>query len=50
MGIDHFGASAPGDEIMKRFGFTAERVAGIGRSVLRDGLAGPVPTLEGSPD
>lgn len=26
VGIDHFGASAPGDEIMKHFGFTAERV------------------------
>lgn len=24
--IDHFGASAPGDEIMKHFGFTAEHV------------------------
>jgi transketolase len=24
--IDHFGASAPGDEIMKNFGFTAEHV------------------------
>jgi transketolase len=27
VGIDHFGASAPGDQIMKHFGFTAERVA-----------------------
>ncbi|WP_052494207.1 transketolase [Nitrosospira sp. NpAV] len=26
IGIDHFGASAPGEEVMKRFGFTAERV------------------------
>jgi transketolase len=26
IGIDHFGASAPGDEIMKNFGFTAEHV------------------------
>ena len=26
IGIDHFGASAPGDTIMKNFGFTAERV------------------------
>jgi transketolase len=25
--IDHFGASAPGEEIMQRFGFTAENVA-----------------------
>ena len=28
MGIDHYGASAPGDEIMKQFGFTSENVAG----------------------
>ena len=27
VGIDHYGASAPGDEIMKNFGFTAEHVA-----------------------
>ena len=27
VGIDHFGASAPGGELFKRFGFTAERVA-----------------------
>ena len=26
IGIDHFGASAPGDTIMKNFGFTAEHV------------------------
>ena len=26
IGIDHFGASAPGEEIMKNFGFTAEHV------------------------
>jgi transketolase len=26
IGINHFGASAPGDEIMKHFGFTAEHV------------------------
>ncbi len=26
IGIDHFGASAPGDEVMKHFGFTAEHV------------------------
>ena len=24
--IDHFGASAPGDEVMRQFGFTAEHV------------------------
>ena len=27
VGIDHFGASAPGGELFKQFGFTAERVA-----------------------
>jgi transketolase len=26
IGIDHFGASAPAEEVMKQFGFTAERV------------------------
>jgi transketolase len=26
IGIDHFGASAPGEEVMKQFGFTAERI------------------------
>jgi transketolase len=26
IGIDRFGASAPAEEVMKRFGFTAERV------------------------
>jgi len=26
IGIDHFGASAPGDVVMREFGFTAERV------------------------
>lgn len=26
IGVDHFGASAPGEEIMKHFGFTAEHV------------------------
>jgi transketolase len=27
IGIDHFGASAPGSRVMKEFGFTAERIA-----------------------
>jgi transketolase len=26
IGIDHYGASAPGDQVMKHFGFTAEHV------------------------
>jgi transketolase len=50
IGIDHFGVSAPGDEIMRRFGFTPERVAEIGRKVVREGLCGFVPTLVNSPE
>jgi transketolase len=50
MGIDHFGVSAPGGEIMSRFGFTVEHVAEVGRAVVRDGLCGFVPTLQRSPD
>ena len=50
VGIDHFGASATGDEIMRRFGFTVDRVAEIGRAVVRDGFAGRVPTLESGPE
>jgi transketolase len=50
IGIDHFGASAPGDEVMARFGFTVERVAEIGRKVVRDGFHGRVPTLEHGPE
>jgi transketolase len=26
IGIDHFGASAPGDQLFREFGFTADRV------------------------
>jgi transketolase len=50
IGVDHFGASAPGDEVMRRFGFTVERVAEVGRSVARDGLRGFVPTAERGPE
>ena len=50
IGIDHFGASAPGDEVMRRFGFTVERVAEIGRAVVRDGLRGRVPTAQPGPE
>jgi transketolase len=46
MGLDHFGASAPAGTIFERFGFTTDRVAEIGRKVVRDGLRGHVPTLE----
>lgn len=34
VGIDRFGASAPGPVLMERFGFTAERVASVVRGVL----------------
>ncbi|MEK6719852.1 MAG: transketolase [Chloroflexota bacterium] len=46
VGIDHFGASAPGDQIFAHFGFSTERVAEIGRGVARDGLRGRIPTLD----
>ena len=50
VGIDHFGASAPGDEILRRFGFTVERVAEIGRRVTREGLSGRIETVERGPE
>ncbi len=34
VGIDRFGESAPGGDVLRHFGFTAERVAGAVRSVL----------------
>ncbi|MBW3561319.1 MAG: transketolase [Actinobacteria bacterium] len=34
IGIDRFGASAPGDRLMREFGFTAEHVAEVARDVL----------------
>ncbi len=46
VGIDHFGASAPGATIFEHFGFTPERVADVGRRVVRDGLHGRVPTVD----
>jgi transketolase len=45
IGLDHFGASAPAGTIFKEFGFTADRVADVGRRVVRDGLRGRQPTL-----
>ncbi len=45
IGLDHFGASAPAGTIFKELGFTPERVADVGRRVVRDGLHGPQPTL-----
>ncbi len=45
LGIDHFGASAPAGTIFTEFGLTAERVADVGRRVVRDGLRGRLGTL-----
>ncbi len=45
IGIDHFGASAPAGTIFKEFGFTTERVADVGRRVVREGLHGRLKTL-----
>jgi transketolase len=47
VGLDHFGASAPARTIFEKFGFTAERVTDVARKVVRDGLRGRVPTLDG---
>jgi transketolase len=46
VGIDHFGASAPGPTIFEHFGFTPERIAEVGRAVVRNGLRGRVPTVD----
>jgi len=47
IGLDLFGASAPAGTIFEKFGFTSERVADVGRRVVRDGLRGRIPTLDG---
>ena len=47
IGLDHFGASAPAGTIFEKFGFTADRVAEVARRVVRDGLRGRIPTLDG---
>jgi transketolase len=36
IGVDRFGASAPGDVVMEKYGFTADRVARAARSVLEE--------------
>jgi transketolase len=46
IGIDHFGASAPAGTIFEKLGFTPERVAGVARRVVREGLRGRIPTLD----
>jgi transketolase len=48
IGLDHFGASAPAGTIFKELGFTVDRVADVGRRVVREGLHGRIKTL-GSP-
>ena len=47
IGLDHFGASAPAGTIFEHFGFTADRVADVGRRVVRDGLRGRIRTVDG---
>jgi transketolase len=47
VGLDHFGASAPAGTIFEHFGFTPERVADVGRRVVREGLRGRIPTVDG---
>ena len=47
VGLDHFGASAPAAAIFEHFGFTAGRVTDVGRRVVRDGLRGRIPTVDG---
>ncbi|MEO8570239.1 MAG: transketolase C-terminal domain-containing protein, partial [Chloroflexota bacterium] len=47
IGLDHFGASAPAGTIFEKFGFTAERVTDVARRVVREGLRGRIPTLDG---
>jgi transketolase len=34
--IDHFGASAPGDQVLAEFGFTAQNVADRARALLEE--------------
>jgi transketolase len=43
VGLDRFGASAPGPTIFAELGFTVDRVAEVGRRVVREGLRGRVP-------
>jgi transketolase len=43
VGIDRFGLSAPADQIFKAFGFSAEKVAEVGRRVAKQGFHGRVP-------
>jgi transketolase len=47
VGLDHFGASAPAGTIFEQLGFTADRVADVARRVVREGLRGRIPPLDG---
>jgi transketolase len=47
VGIDHFGASAPGATVLTEFGFTIDRVTEVARRVIRGEVRGPIPTLHG---
>jgi len=49
VGVERFGASAPGEEVLEHYGFTADNVAGAARALLeRLGRAGQGP-LAGRP-
>jgi transketolase len=39
IGIDHFGASAPGPVAMEQFGFTPEHVAARARALVENGVS-----------
>ena len=39
IGIDHFGASAPGPVALENFGFTPEHVAARARALVENGAA-----------
>jgi transketolase len=47
VGLDHYGASAPAATIFEHLGFTAERVTAVARRVVREGLRGRIPPLNG---
>lgn len=47
IGLDHCGASAPAGTSFEKSGFTPERVTDVARRVVRDGLHGRMPTLDG---
>ena len=46
LGIDHFGASAPGEVVLERFGFTPDNVAERARALLRSGAHLPDPPTD----